>query len=118
MLALEDGGAELRRLIKTDPDTRVRRRAQLVLLLAEGEPVPRVARMFHTAAQRVGHWRSRYGEPGRAGLADHRLERARPAGAAAAAARDRGQRADSVPGRARAGVPRPPAAPRAAPPAG
>ena len=61
---------ELRRLVKTDPDPRVRRRAQAVLLVAQGEPVVRVARLLRTAPHRVRAWRERHRERGRAGLAD------------------------------------------------
>jgi transposase len=60
----------LRHLIRTDPDPRVRHRAQLVLLVAEGEPVIRVARLFRTAPHRIRAWRGRFLERGRDGLAD------------------------------------------------
>ena len=61
---------DLRRLMKTDPDPRVRRRAQAVLLVAQGESVLGVARLFRTAPHRIRAWRDRYLERGRAGLAD------------------------------------------------
>jgi transposase len=70
MLALGERAGELRHLIKTDPDPRVRQRAQLVLLLAEGESVLGVARLFRTTPHRVRFWRHRYLARGRAGLAD------------------------------------------------
>jgi transposase len=60
----------LRRLIRTDPDRRVRQRAQLVLLVAEGEPVIRVAHLFRTVPHRIRHWRTRFLARGRDGLAD------------------------------------------------
>ena len=41
---------ELRQLTRTDPDPRVRRRAQAVLLAAEGQTYVSVARLFHTSA--------------------------------------------------------------------
>ena len=62
----------LRRLVKTDPDPRVRRRAQALLQVAKGEPVMRVAAAFGTAAHRVRAWRDRYLERGREGLVDAR----------------------------------------------
>jgi transposase len=68
--AVTERAGELRRLIRTDPDPRVRHRAQLVLLVAEGEPVIRVARLFRTAAHRIRDWRGRFLERGRDGLAD------------------------------------------------
>jgi transposase len=70
MLGLPEHVDELRRLIRTDPDPRVRQRAQLVLLLAQGESVLGVARLCHTVPHRVRLWRQRYLERGRAGLAD------------------------------------------------
>jgi transposase len=63
---------DLRRLVKTDPDPRVRRRAQAVVLLAHGEPVLRVARWFRTAAHRERAWRDRYRARGQDGLVDGR----------------------------------------------
>ena len=68
--ALEGCAGELRRLIRTAPDPRVRQRAQLVLLLAQGESVLGVARLFTTVPHRVRAWRARYLARGRAGLAD------------------------------------------------
>ena len=60
----------LRRLVKTDPDPRVRRRAQALLQVAQGDPVVRVAKTFGTAAHRVRAWRDRYLDRGRDGLVD------------------------------------------------
>lgn len=60
----------LRHLTKTDPDPRVRRRAQAVLLAGEGHPLAEVARLLHTSAQRVAAWRERFEQEGRDGLHD------------------------------------------------
>lgn len=60
----------LRRLTRTAPDARVRRRAHAVLLVAEGRPVLEVARLFKTAPHRVRAWRSRFREHGEGGLTD------------------------------------------------
>jgi transposase len=60
----------LRHLTKVDPDPRVRRRAQAVLLAGEGHPLAEVARLLHTSAQRVRVWCERFAQEGRAGLAD------------------------------------------------
>jgi transposase len=60
----------LRRLVKTDPDPRVRRRAQALLDVAHGAAVIRVATSFGTAAHRVRAWRDRYLDQGRDGLVD------------------------------------------------
>lgn len=62
----------LRRLVKTDPDPRVRRRAQALLLVAQGGAVLRVAASIGTAAHRIRTWRDRYLERGREGLVDGR----------------------------------------------
>lgn len=72
MLALEKRASELRRLVKTDPDPRVRHRAQALLMLAQGASVLGVARWFRTAPQRVRAWRTWFLEGGRARLADDR----------------------------------------------
>ena len=60
----------LRRLTRTGPDPRVRRRAHALLLLVEGHSVAAVARRFGTAPNRVRAWRSRFPARGRPGLAD------------------------------------------------
>jgi transposase len=57
-------------LVKTDPDPRVRRRAQALLAVARGDAVVRVATAFGTAAHRVRAWRDRFLERGRDGLVD------------------------------------------------
>lgn len=61
---------QLRHLTKTDADPRVRRRAQAILLASEGHPLSEVARLLHTAAQRVRVWGERFAREGRDGLAD------------------------------------------------
>jgi transposase len=62
--------ALLRRLIKTDGDPRVRHRADALLLVAEGMPVVRAARLLGTSPYRVRVWRDRFLARGREGLAD------------------------------------------------
>ncbi len=72
MVALEERVSELRHLIKTDPDPRVRHRAQALLMLAQGASVLGVARWFRTAPHRVRVWRTWFLEGGRDRLADDR----------------------------------------------
>jgi transposase len=66
----QEAGVDLRHLTKTDPDPRVRRRAQAVLLAEEGQTLASVARLFHTSAYRVHVWHERFAREGRAGLLD------------------------------------------------
>ncbi|MDP9363810.1 MAG: winged helix-turn-helix domain-containing protein [Chloroflexota bacterium] len=68
--ALAPRADDLRRLARTDPDPRVRRRAHALLLVAEGHPVAAVARLFETGPSRVRAWRTRFVSGGRTGLAD------------------------------------------------
>jgi transposase len=63
---------ELRQLVKTDEDPRVRHRAQAVMMLAQGESVLGVSRRFRTAPHRVRTWRAWFLEGGRDRLADDR----------------------------------------------
>lgn len=70
--ALAEHAGPLRRLVTTDPDSRVRRRAQALLLVAQGESGRRTAKLLGTAAHRVRAWRGRYLERGRDGLVDGR----------------------------------------------
>jgi transposase len=70
MAGLAERAEELRRLVRTDPDPRVRRRAQAVLMLAQGASVLGTARWFRTAPHRVRAWRSWFLDGGRARLAD------------------------------------------------
>jgi transposase len=60
----------LRRLMSSDPAPRVRRRAHALLLMAEGQPLSRVARLFHTAPHRLRAWRAQFLARGRSGLVD------------------------------------------------
>jgi transposase len=57
-------------LTKTDPDPRVRRRAQAVLLVEDGHSQASVARLLHTSAYRVHVWQERCATEGRMGLVD------------------------------------------------
>lgn len=67
---LQERCAALRHLTKTDPDPRVRRRAQAVLLVEEGHSQASAARLFQTSAYRVHVWQDRYAREGRTGLVD------------------------------------------------
>jgi transposase len=67
----------LRQLIKTDPDPRVRQRAQAVLLVEQGHSLACVGRLLEMAPYRIRMWQRRYAAEGRAGLAD-RSRRGRP----------------------------------------
>lgn len=69
--------AEFHHLVKTDPDPRVRRRAQALLLLAQGHTVAETARLLTMPAQSVRTWRARWTAEGRGGLLD-RSRRGRP----------------------------------------
>jgi transposase len=60
----------LRRPTKTDGDPRVRHRADALLLVAEGMPVARAARLLGTSPYRIRVWRGRFLAGGREGLAD------------------------------------------------
>ncbi|HEV2126749.1 MAG TPA: winged helix-turn-helix domain-containing protein [Chloroflexota bacterium] len=70
MRSLKERADELRCLAKTDPDPRVRRRAQALFMLAQGASVLAVARWFRTASHRVRVWREWFVEGGRDRLAD------------------------------------------------
>jgi transposase len=67
----------LRRLIKTDPDPRVRQRAQAVLLVEQGHTLASVGRLLEMKPDRVRIWQRRYAAEGRPGLLD-RSRRGRP----------------------------------------
>jgi hypothetical protein len=54
MLALKERADELRRLVKTDPDPRVRRRAQALFMLTEGASVLEVSRWMLAEATGCG----------------------------------------------------------------
>jgi transposase len=74
MLALssetQDQSTRLRHLTKTDADPRVRRRAQALLVVADGETLAGAARLFHTSAYRMRVWQTRFAAEGRDGLVD------------------------------------------------
>jgi transposase len=70
MAGLAERIDELRRLVRTDPDPRGRRRAQATLMLAQGESVLGTARGFRTAPHRVRAWRGWSLAGGRDRLAD------------------------------------------------
>ncbi|HLZ24743.1 MAG TPA: helix-turn-helix domain-containing protein [Ktedonobacterales bacterium] len=63
-------GVGLYHLTKTDPDPRVRRRAQALLQVEEGHSQASAARLLHTSAYRVHVWQQRFAVEGRAGLVD------------------------------------------------
>ncbi len=67
---LSERRAALHHLTKTDPDPRVRRRAQALLLVADGHSQASAARLLQTAAYRVHVWQERFTVEGRAGLLD------------------------------------------------
>jgi transposase len=72
-VASETEGAHLRHLTKTDKtdaDPRVRRRAQALLVVADGETLAGAARLFHTSAYRIRVWQTRFAAEGRDGLVD------------------------------------------------
>jgi len=67
---LTDFHAQLRQLTRTDSDPRARHRAHVLLLVAEGQTVYAVARLFGTAGHRVRTWRKRFLAARRVGLLD------------------------------------------------
>lgn len=67
---IQEQRAQLLHLTKTDPDPRVRRRAQALVVVAEGASLAGAARLFHTSAYRIRVWQMRFAEAGRAGLVD------------------------------------------------
>lgn len=72
MTPVAEAASELRRLVETDPDPRVRHRAQAVPMLAQGASVRGGARWFRTAPHRVRAWRTWFRDGGRDRLADDR----------------------------------------------
>jgi transposase len=100
--ALATHGDDLRHIVKTDADPRVRQRGQALLLVAEGHPVAAVARLLHVGPNRIRAWRARFLAEGRTGLTD-RPRRGRPPKLDAAdyhvlqAALDSGPRAYGLP---------------------
>ena len=59
----------LRQLTRTDADPRVRHRADVLLLVAQGMPIARAARLLGTSPYRIRVWRDRFLAGGRDGLA-------------------------------------------------
>jgi transposase len=70
MLDLSPYTAELRHLTRTDPDPRVRHRADALLLLAHGRSVEETARSIGCCTKRIRVWHRRYVTEGRRGLCD------------------------------------------------
>ena len=70
MLNLSGQGAELHRLTRTDPDPRVRHRADALLVLAHGRSVDEAAHDMGCCTKRIRVWRRRFLAEGRQGLAD------------------------------------------------
>lgn len=62
--------AELRHVTRTDPDPRVRHRADALLLLAHGRSVEETAQSMGCCTKRIRVWRRRFVAEGRLGLAD------------------------------------------------
>ncbi len=62
--------AALRHLTRTDPDPRVRHRADGLLLVAGGMSVTKAAQSFGCARNRLRTWGQRFLAEGRDGLAD------------------------------------------------
>ena len=70
MLDLSGHTAELRRLTRTDPDPRVRHRADVLLFVAHGRSVAEAAHNTGCCTKRIRVWRRRFLTEGRQGLAD------------------------------------------------
>jgi transposase len=70
MVDLTGHVAELHRLTRTDPDPRVRHRADALLVLAHGRTVDEAAHDMGCCAKRIRVWRRRFLAEGRQGLAD------------------------------------------------
>jgi transposase len=70
MLDLTRYAEELRRLTRTDPDPRVRHRADALLVVAHGRTVEEAARQMGCCTKRIRVWRRRFLAEGRIGLAD------------------------------------------------
>ncbi len=70
MVDLTGHVAELHRLTRTDPDPRVRHRADALLSLARGRTVEETAQVLGCCPKRIRVWRRRFLAEGRQGLAD------------------------------------------------
>ena len=57
-------------LTRTDPDPRVRHRADALVLVADGLTLTATAQLLHTSPCRIRAWRDRFLAEGRDGLAD------------------------------------------------
>ena len=77
MLDLTGHVETLRRLTRTDPDPRVRHRADALLSLARGWTVEETGQALGCCTKRIRVWRRRFLTEGRMGLAD-RPRRGRP----------------------------------------
>ena len=60
----------LRQVIKTDPDPRVRQRAQAVVLVEQGHSLASAGRLLELAPHRIRIWQRRYPAEGRQGSLD------------------------------------------------
>lgn len=67
---LADRRGDLCRLVRGDPDPRVRRRADALVRVAEGQSLAAAARAVRTGPNRIRAWRGRFLADGRDGLAD------------------------------------------------
>lgn len=70
MLDLTGHAETLRGLTRTDPDPRVRHRADALLALARGRTVEETAQAMDCCTKRIRVWRRRFLAEGRTGLAD------------------------------------------------
>ena len=70
MVELNGQVAELHHLTRTDPDPRVRHRADALLLVAHGHRVDEAAHAMSCCPKRIRVWRQRFLAEGRAGLVD------------------------------------------------
>ena len=70
MVDLTEHAETLRGLTRTDPDPRVRHRADALLLLAHGRSVDEAAHDMGCCTKRIRVWRRRFLAEGRQGLAD------------------------------------------------
>jgi transposase len=86
MVDLTEHAETLRGLTRTDPDPRVRHRADALLLLARGRSVEDTAQAMGCCSKRIRVWRHRLLTEGRTGLADRPRPGRPPALGAAARA--------------------------------
>ena len=86
MVDLTEHAETLRGLTRTDPDPRVRHRADALLLLARGRSVEETAQAMGCCRKRLRVWRHRFLSEGRTGPADRPRSGRPPAVGAAARA--------------------------------